>query len=299
MSNCHSITACIAALTIGLFSSASSQAAATAGASIANINFSAVSLTGGTASYSFRINPSYPYTTPTTVGATVYDFDYPAPGAYDTGYGNTYTFLDNVSTTATSTYNEAAASVGTSFLSSEAFSQDQLSAAAVAATSVWVTPGVNGLEISPYTELQISYDIAVFATDDGLAIPANPNVPVWQQRPFESANAFVSVNFEYAGPDYWGDGWEASGFQTIGAFSIEDGSANSDLKSGHYSSWIRNLSDAPLFVGLAFRAEAEAYGGGVTPIPEPKTYILFLAGLVLLAVMVRRHSAAQICKSYR
>lgn len=291
---CHSRTACIAALTIGLFSSASSQAAATAGAAITNINFSAVSLTGGTASYSFRINPVYPYTTPSSVSATVYDFDYYAPGGYDAGSGNTYIFLDNLSATATSTFNEAAASVGTTFLSSAAFSQDQRSATAVAATSAWVSPGINGLEIAPYTEVQISYDIAVFAADDGLAIPADPGVPVWQQRPFESAYASARVDFYYGGPDYGGYGstWESSGSQNIGVFSIENGSANSELKSGHYSSWIRNLSDAPLFAGLDFRTQTEAYGGGVTPIPEPKTYILFLAGLSLLAATARRHSSA-------
>lgn len=301
MSPRHNLVAYVGLTIVVLLSATSAQATAYAQATISNITFSVTSLTGGVAYYSIKNDPSV---VPTSIGATVYDLDSAAPGGYDSQSLYSYTIFDSVSTTATSNYNQATAASGEAFLTSQASSQDQLSAIAVAVTYF------AGLEVSPYSKLLITYDITVLAKDDGLAIPPNDIMPAWQQRPYESAIAYAGLDFYGADGafgtegfyDYFFDAndsfqatWYSSGSQLIGIGTNTDGNPENVVQSGHYSSWVTNLTDAPQDVALYVRTQAESYGGGISPVPEAEIYVLFLVGLSLLGfISFRRKTVLSI-----
>jgi len=178
---------------------------------------------------------------------------------------------------ATSVYNQASSSSGTGFLISSASSHNQISAAAAAATGTFVG-GSNGLEISANSTLLISYDISVYAKDDGLTISST-------YHPFESAFAYAKIGF------YGNGNWLSSGTQLIGAGTNQDGISDDIEQSGHYSSWITNNSNSSILVGLDVRTYAEAYGGGVAPVPLPSATWLLYSGLLGLIGVARRKAA--------
>lgn len=263
-------------ITLGVAGTAEVYAASYSQATISGMTFYAVSLTGDPASYRFLIDPSYPYTTPTTVGATAYDLDYFSPGGYDTKYVNSYSLFANVAVTATSHQNQAYAASGVGILTSWASSFDQISSTSTAASGSFVSPGKAGLEVSPNSVLFVAYDVHAVAIDQGL--------PVSPSRPFESAYAFASFSFY----GETGTSWLASDTVLVGAGTNANNIADTITESGHYVSWIANYSDAPLLAGLDIRTHAEAYGGGIAPVPEPETWLMLSVGIGLLGVSKRK-----------
>jgi len=271
----------LAIATAAYFGMGNAHAISFAQASISNVTFSGFSLVVHPSPYSLEIDNSYPFTTPTTLGATVYDLNYGAPHGYDSTYLNSYSFFSNLTTTASSNFNTASATSGSNFLTSEALSKNQIRATAIAATGSFVSEGSSGFKISPHSAMIISFDASATARDDGLRIS--------DQTPFESSYAYAKLGFYGA----TGHNWFASNDQWISAATNADATPDDVFQQGHYFSWIINMDDAPLFVGLDARVFSESYGGGVVPVPEPETYAMMLVGLGLMGAVARRKKSKQ------
>ena len=252
-------------------------AAAGAEASIEHLQFTLVDLApddGILPSYEIVADPQMPNRQRTELSVFV---DNTLTAETDSAIQAAFSFIAPLSLARAVTANGVSASSTADSLSISALSEARGRAGGFAsAESNILFAGDFGIRLSPMTALTISADATVTAFDQGQ--------PGALDHAFEFAEATALLRVRAADP---GDG---SGPQdSLAARSVQtlvDAVADSLDQSGLLSVSFQNLTDGDLFGYLSARSTVAAYG--VTPIPEPASAMLALAGLGVLGWRLRR-----------
>lgn len=248
-------------LAAGLFCAGSAHADASAEARLVNLSFEVFDLDSddGIAA-AFHLMPGVGLS---SVSAHAY-----AGAQYMDVSRGAASFMSGLSVEAEIPGLEAGAKVTAKTLRAKAESEDGGHAGASASASAY------GLQLAPNSLLKISADGSVTARSENLLYPG-----------YLVEHAFALVGLYLYGPDAEG----GSGFQSAASerTAYSGGSfADGMGSSGTLVVTFANVSSAPITGYLSAGASALAYGAAM--IPEPETYALMLAGLVVMGGVVRR-----------
>ncbi len=198
-------------------------------------------------------------------------------GTSDGGINAAFDFIAPLVVDRSVVGNEAHASTSPTGASASALSEAKGSASAFAsAESNLLFVGDFGLMLSPATQLTIAADALVTAFDFG--------APGAEGFAFEFAQAesFLRVR----GADAGDGAGPQDDFSARSAATTADGVADALDMSGPLSVTFRNLGAAPLYAYVSVRSTAAAFG--VTPVPEPTTWLLWATGAALMWPLARR-----------